>query len=717
MQEPIPPSLPHADSRGTRSGASAARPVGPRLLACVLIWLVGAGSPSFAASALTVQSAILRTRVVVLDTVALKKALYVAFSLTLPNERRGRIDVRGRLTHDDALMAEASIALLEAPEHSGNLVFDVPYEIPDGAYTISVAAYDSQGNEVAAGSRTLNRANLRSDAADAREAPAVLRTEVRHVKQADNTRVAAADTSRGYVLFARSPLTYVFRESRPEPHEIIERLSAQAVRSADVVLNFSIHSVRSLDKMTIGVSALRNGTASLSKSHIQLACVESVADGVGMPPGNYRYLPTLIRPMDQAESSATDCSRVWITITVPQEAVPGKYSGTVTISTRNAPPTRLPIELSVSPVTLEDIPGVDYCMLMTYEFVELTMPWSTVEKAQIYRAATRVLRDYRRHGMTTLCLHSPFVLRTGADGLTILDDMFAALRAARDAGFSRPMVWYMGHLIQTSKPRHPGNIRNFDRSVHIPRLRSLVTSVSSFAKREGLPGVVVLPIDEPDDSFQDVGGTRGAVTPLLVETIRKAGAPSMITANRFATAGRPDYLAASQLRPEEVRAAHAAGAKYWRYENRVTTECDGPAYARYQYGYYVWKNGIDGMSSWTFQNTQNAGGIPGAANAGGLDVYLAYPAPSGPIATLKWEAIREGIDDRKLIHQLEKRMARMKSNGANTKRFDEFLAQLRHVDLEACCKSTSCPEEAVSSLDRQRKALIDMIVQADGELH
>jgi len=176
-----------------------------------------------------------------------------------------------------------------------------------------------------------------------------------------------------------------------------------------------------------------------------------------------------------------------------------------------------------------------------------------------------------------------------------------------------------------------------------------------------------------------------------------------------------DYLASGRFDVNELSAAHAAGSRYWRYENKVTLVCSSPAYARYQYGYYTWKNNIDGMSSWTFQNTQNAGGPPRRANTSRLDIYLAYPAPSGPISTIKWEAIRDGIDDHKLIYQLAKRVARMKQNGANAAPYESFLNRFRAMEDETCCDASLCKESELTAFDQKRKVVIQMIVQADAE--
>ena len=147
----------------------------------------------------------------------------------------------------------------------------------------------------------------------------------------------------------------------------------------------------------------------------------------------------------------------------------------------------------------------------------------------------------------------------------------------------------------------------------------------------------------------------------------------MLTTRKYDQFGRPDYLASGEFNEKELQNARSNGAKYWVYNNDVTTECNNPVYARYIYGYYTWKNNIDGMSSWTFQNTQNASGLPEKADIHGRDLYLAYPDPKGPLATLKWEAVREGVDDHKLIYQLISRIAELKSKGIAASKYKNFL--------------------------------------------
>jgi hypothetical protein len=277
----------------------------------------------------------------------------------------------------------------------------------------------------------------------------------------------------------------------------------------------------------------------------------------------------------------------------------------------------------------------------------------------------------------------------------------------------------MGHLVQTSKPRHPGNIRGFDERTHLERLRYLVKTVSEHARAHGYPEVIFLPIDEPEDVNQDIEGRRRSITPLLVKTIRESGAKSMVTGERYDQLGRPDYLVASRLDPRERGRAHADRSRYWIYENKVTMNCTSPVFARYQYGYFAWQNGLDGMSSWTFQNTQNAAGPPGQANPSGrsgLDVYLTYPAPDGPVSTIKWEAIREGIEDYKLVYQLVKRVNRMKAKGMDSREYEALLHDLKTEELKPCCDANLCQAREARAFEERRDALIAMILRAEERL-
>jgi hypothetical protein len=202
----------------------------------------------------------------------------------------------------------------------------------------------------------------------------------------------------------------------------------------------------------------------------------------------------------------------------------------------------------------------------------------------------------------------------------------------------------------------------------------------------------------------------------LLKTIKESGAKNMLTASYDKGFGPVDYLCSGKMNEEDLRAAHRDSSVYWLLNNEVTTKCLNPAYARYIYGYYTWMNHIDGMSSWTFQNTQNASGLPTRADVPGRDIYLAYPDPKGPMATLKWEAIREGINDHKLVHQLEKRIRKLKQEGIKTSKYEDFLQEIsKKAGTPGCLKGG---DETWSPIffQKTRDRLISMILDAEAKI-
>jgi Glycoside hydrolase 123, N-terminal domain len=682
-----------------------------RIFFCVILMC----SVSYAKNTVNIQSYILRNRVVVLDQVTMKKALYVSFSFSGSIKQHGNLNVHGLLLNGDKIVSETSLKAFS--ENNGNLVFDLPYQISDGEYTIKIDVLANNGSLAGTGSVAVKRSALKSYSYPGGEISARALEEIPVNEELEEVKPTIHDKSVGYMIFSRSPLEYVFPGSKPKKSEIIEHAKIGVVRNEFEPFTFSLYPLQNLGTVKISVTDLKSAEEIISKNKIRVACVEIVQETIGLPEGRFLDLPTLIRPGNQVRVEKGRCQRFWLTIRIDDNVLPGEYKGRITISPQHGLETSLPFEITVSPISLEDIPGIDYFMLMTYEFTELTMPWRKEEKEKIYQSACNILKDYHEHGMTTLCLHSPFVLITKEEGTPNLEDIFAALRAAKEMGFKRRIIWYMGHLIQTSKPKHPGSIMGFDKRIHSSRLKYIVETVSQYAKEHGCPEVIFLPIDEPGDSYQDFQHKRQAITPVLLKVIKDSGAKNMLTGGNYKQFRPIDYLCSSKVNKEDLDEAHKSGSVFWLYNNDVTTKCLNPTYARYIYGYYTWMNHVDGMSSWTFQNTQNARNLPRQADVHGSDIYLAYPDPNGPIATLKWEAIREGIDDHKLLYQLVKRIKKLEEKGIDTSKYREFLLEIRKRQGTAGCQIGDEEKWNPAFFEKNRDHLILMILDAEARIN
>lgn len=679
----------------------------------IFFLVVAVVCPACKTSSIHIHSLILRDRIAVLDQVQLKKALYAAFSVTGGAENIDRLRVKGSLYQDGNVIARAQTTLVR--EKSGNLLFDLPAQIAEGNYDIQLEAADDQRTFMVSGSRSIPRSELKKyNDSESINSPIVYREVPLFPEEHTKNQTRNRDMDGGYIIFSHSPLLYEHPETRPTAADIVRKISVRAARNTFLPLSISLYSIRDLGTVKLEIGDLKGPAGTIAKEKIKIGVVDSVQDSTGMPQGEFRRVPALIRSENRAVVKKDGHCRFWLTAKIDHFVQQGIYQGTLTVLPQYGQKKTIPLQITVLPLVLEDVPDKDYFMLMTYEFTELVFPWNKQEKNALQRSTRSILKSYKEHGMTMLSIHSPFVAVTRDDGTLVLDDIFAALLAARDAGFKKPIIWYMGHLIQTAKPKHPGNIKDFDQKVHEERLRHLVRTVADFAKENSCPPVIFLPIDEPDDSQQDFQNRRYAATSALLRNIKESGGKTMLTAIRYDQFKPVDYLCSAEMREEEMQAAHQNGSRYWIYNNKVTTQCDNPAYARYVYGYYTWAKNIDGMSSWTFQNTQNASGLPEKADTPGYDLYLAYPAPDGPLPTLKWEAIREGINDHKLLYQLMKRVSALKRKGIDTSRYEDFFSRIRAKSGEpACRRQDEKSEWSPDFFEQTRNELLDLILMAD----
>jgi hypothetical protein len=99
--------------------------------------------------------------------------------------------------------------------------------------------------------------------------------------------------------------------------------------------------------------------------------------------------------------------------------------------------------------------------------------------------------------------------------------------------------------------------------------------------------------------------------------------------------------------PKLREAAATAGDSFWWYTNACR---EYPDVMRFKAGFFFWKTGATGQYYWAYQYPR---GNP-YVELDGIDWCAAYPGDDGPIPTIEWEALREGIDDFRYVYTLER---------------------------------------------------------------
>jgi len=321
----------------------------------------------------------------------------------------------------------------------------------------------------------------------------------------------------------------------------------------------------------------------------------------------------------------------WLTVHVPAGSPPGLYHGRILLSAEGDPQRRkgLPLKLEIVPLDLHPAEGY-------YSIYYPSQPVKPERPKYVSPGRFRAeLDDQVRHGLNSTTLYGGFeTLCPAAEaGMTRAPclmhwpggDAREQIRAARDLGFDG--LLYYG----VDEPRTPEQVERCLREAKRRREQGLpmFTAINSRQAQEALGDVVSHPVY-----------------------------------NLWVFDG-PDNPA--------VRRAQEQGARvisYW------TTYTGFPLSYRAWAGLYNSRCGYQGTAPWAYQD------FPGARLYSEPAHAVAYPDAAGrPIPTLRWEAMRDGIDDVRYLEALDRAIA---------------AAEARLAEAEP-------PPELAGALDRARK--------------
>ena len=459
------------------------------------------------------------------------------------------------------------------------------------------------------------------------------------------------DVQKGYVVFSRDFQRYVYPWTIPAKNEQVESLNLVMAQNDFEPQTFSIYSIRDLGNVRVSVSNLAGeGNKVISSNNIQVQVVKAMKKRTGSS-GEYKLVPRLLSQKNHSNIPLSYTTRFWLTIHANSTTLPGSYSGLIKIDSENENSTTIPFTVEVLPIKLEPVKGIDYSMCMSYEFFELdSKEWTAGEKEKIYRDGVNIFKDYKNHGMTTVDVTTPYYFQWNKDGTPKMEHFKGMIKGAKEVGFTNPIYWYFGHYVQVTKGQHPGNVRTYNPKVHLKRTKFLVETALKINKQLDGPPVYFMPIDEPRIA------SRKEITLDLFKEIKKVpGTTIMCTTD---IGGKMLDIENNSQQDRKLLAPgvkkRKSDRKVWEYNNTAIQSMN-PTYSRYIYGYYTWRQDLDGMNSWGPGTTQNSRGNPFEdLDSEYSDFFLFFPHAGEPLSTPNWEALREGIDDIRYVYQLEK---------------------------------------------------------------
>ena len=538
-----------------------------------------------------------------------------------------------------------------------------------------------------------------------------------------------------YTVFQKPSFEYVYSDTKPESDEIIDEdasLVAFAAKGEIEPVTFSVRANQDLGKTDIKISDLVFGNDKITNDNISIYnikiwdqctyqpkwlnkmdsdCQKEGGHTVKSVPellvkdneqnlitdeGGWdgkRYNPPRLNQNFNVDIKKGNTYTFYIRIKTPAEISPGKYMGKINFSPKLAPKRDIALEYEVMPFSL---PQDDKDRLVYFN--QRTSPSEFNIGREQYE---KYIDTFKEAGMNGIIIYQ-----------TNYNEIIWTIDLLHQKGFNGTIVFtnYISSVLNTGK----------------------IASLSDYAKSKGLEPYFY-GIDEPDtkdeitkhliltEKVHSQGGkVMTAITHQCLDAIddpdfylyKQEGIPQAVQ-----TTDLPNYAFITNSEKNgsidqldcvsEVSQGHRNNLRYsfLQYTNSLwngsinkkrSTEYfysqisqQREPYNRIVHGFYVWRTGLDGTAPYgvlAHYSTITKDGTP--VNNHGPKYYddfdgpkreynSLYPSTDGPVLTLQWEGLREGIDDSRYVTLLKQKINDLKVNDPG--RADQLENELKAI--------------------------------------
>jgi hypothetical protein len=472
------------------------------------------------------------------------------------------------------------------------------------------------------------------------------------------TKVGPEDEERGYIVFKRHYMDTIFCYS--VPNNKIDSLSIFTSLGEYEPVSFSIYPLKDISGLKVSVTDIVNEKgAIIKKDNIDIRLIRAIP--FIKDEETYALEPLLLEKFSKIDLSGKKVIQLWLTLYIPENVQPGNYTGKIELESDKTKPYQIQLSCKVLPIKLQE-PDILYGMCFLIPGRKDLYP----ENLDKYFA------DMKAHGMNSMWTWPDCTVKKEGDKITYDFSKF---------GFTRQDLNYFGHSLEEimngylktgfTKPWVCGSLDTLGGVIekglgYTPRTPEFdkayieyVKQLLKKAKEKGWPSFSLHPIDEagprpdamefakyyykllkenfPDvKTFADVGPWKGE------DEILSPYVDIMCYACQFA---------------KEIERCKKAGDEFWIYNqggwgrfNKVD---------RFTRGLYTWKTGAKGVFDWVYTWWIE----PKVPPSWHPSFIYVIPSPDGPVPTIGWENIREGIDDAKYIYTLSQSIHKAKLSG------------------------------------------------------
>lgn len=479
--------------------------------------------------------------------------------------------------------------------------------------------------------------------------------------------------------------------------------------------------------MTATASALAGADgAAIAADKLQLRLVDYVpAAGHLDPAKKLRRWPDVLRglPADGVALVDKENRALWLTLSVPTGAKPGSYSGEITFSAGDAPLT-VPVQLTVHDLLLPDPSRWDFrvdfwqnfgCLANQYQVPQWSEEW--------WALVTVFLQDLAAHGESVVqvgrshfdwTLDSKGEWRFGFDrfdryvelcGRLGIDGLIEYLQMFDGRGDS--WLHYTDALGKQQRVKaNPGDPL-FDQV-----WTAFARAFAEHCRQKGwLQRLYICPTDEPQDVYGAPTLERfkrccallkqadpAHRTTAALDSLKSAQDLSTCL-DRFVFKLREDVYSrafATELRERGKLVETYICCHPDRPNSFITSE----AIEQRAIGWISWQEQFQGLLRWSYVNwPADAWNKPeGDGKYGPGDLFIVYPGDQKPLASTRWERMREGFQDWEMLQAAQRKIVKSPDGAAKDaaqKAYDEAI------------KTVAGPPGKLTEYTRQPETLLE----------
>ena len=412
------------------------------------------------------------------------------------------------------------------------------------------------------------------------------------------------------------------------------------------------------------------------------------------PSGDY---PDPLRPVTPRNVEPGESATFWITVNARRSLPPGRYTGTLTLTTSDYAAVPLTLEVEVWPFALPRTPTL-----------QTDFGWSL-------ETATRAAFEAGGSGRG---LEAAWLAHALDHRITLRE---AAALPGPGADFGGSLARFDARVDEL----RDGGATTFYVPPGLLDMPEQLARANEFVVRKGLRGRAFTQLaDEPTPP----------VWPNVLERVERWNALAPDIRPMVTTAGLSPFLPPAlgqwavhaqvldTTNAQQILERVTSGENVWWYVNHAPPRpypnffIDFAAIEHRVFFWHTWGIGMRGVHYWRVDYLAPAmdpqWGLQDITPANG-DGLLLYPGPDGPVNTIRFEVLRDGIEDYDLLTLFRQRVNALAERGGSEALIEEARAEL---DLDAIIPNLVGFTREPEALLAKREALASLLVRIEEAL-